>query len=164
MVYSTKDYFKLAWPSGNRCHWQINQLLLKALQYCFLHDNSVLTSVFSILFQLTASSAILALNLAKNLKKIPFAQRLNEAQYVMTCPSGLDTCQRVHGTALDVHAVTMSCTTKSACEEAKKKCEDSGDDCGVACCTTDKCNAGSSVSFSVLFMGVSSLLNLALLK
>ncbi|KAL9985361.1 hypothetical protein ACROYT_G007755 [Oculina patagonica] len=88
----------------------------------------------------------------------------NEAKYVITCPSGLDTCQRVHGTALDIHAVTMTCTTKSACEEAKEKCEDSGDDCGVACCTTDKCNAGSSVSFSVFLMAVSSLLGLALLK
>ena len=88
----------------------------------------------------------------------------NEAKYVTKCLEGFDTCQRIHGTALDIHAVTMTCTTKSACEEAKKKCEDSGDDCGVACCTTDKCNAGSSVTFSVFLMVVSSLLGLALMK
>lgn len=88
----------------------------------------------------------------------------NEAKYVTTCLGDLDTCQRSHGTAKDIHAVSMSCTTASLCEDAKKKCDDSGDNCGVACCTTDKCNAGSSVSFNVFLMAVSSLLGPALLK
>lgn len=88
----------------------------------------------------------------------------NEEKYVTNCTGDFDTCQRSHGTALDIHTVSMSCATASLCEDTKKKCDDSGDNCGVGCCTTDKCNAGSSVSFHVFLMAVSSLLGLALLK
>lgn len=85
----------------------------------------------------------------------------DEAKYVKNCSLG--TCQRTHGTALDVHSVVMTCTTEGNCEANKKTCEDSGDDCGVACCTTDICNADSSVSFSFVLMVISSALYLALL-
>lgn len=86
----------------------------------------------------------------------------NEAEYVKTCE--FDTCMRRHGTEKGIHLVTMSCTTKSLCETTKKACEDSGEDCGVACCTTDKCNAGSSFSFSFCLMAACSVLDMALLK
>ena len=85
----------------------------------------------------------------------------NEATYVAECPLG--TCQRTHNTALEIHAVTMTCTTEAACEATKKGCEESDADCGVSCCTTDKCNAGSSVSFSFVLMAISSALYLALM-
>ncbi|KAL9985367.1 hypothetical protein ACROYT_G007761 [Oculina patagonica] len=82
----------------------------------------------------------------------------NEAKYVKTC--ALDTCIRRHGTGLDIHSVTASCTSKDLCEAAKKACEESGEDCGVACCTTDRCNAGSYLSYSVFLMTVCSVLGL----
>jgi len=87
----------------------------------------------------------------------------DEARYVKNCSELLDTCKRTHVTALDLHSVRMLCTTKDACELDKKACEDEGDDCGVACCTTDKCNASSSVSFSFILMVISSALYLVLL-
>ena len=88
----------------------------------------------------------------------------DEARYVQNCSLlSLDTCQRTHATALDLHSVTMICTTSDLCEATKKTCEDSGDDCGVACCTTDKCNASSSVSFSFVLVVISSALYLVLL-
>ena len=87
----------------------------------------------------------------------------DEDKYLKDC--SLDTCQRSHNTALSIYAVTMLCTTKDYCDAAKKTCEDSGsDDCGVACCTTDKCNAGSSVTFSVFVTFVCSVVGLALRK
>lgn len=85
----------------------------------------------------------------------------DEAKYVKECTLG--TCQRSHATALDLHAVTMTCSTEALCDAAKKACDDSGDDCGVSCCTTDKCNAGSSISFSFVLMAISSALYLALM-
>ena len=85
----------------------------------------------------------------------------NEATYVKECSLG--TCQRIHTTALDIHTVTMTCTTEAACEATKKGCEESDADCGVSCCTTDKCNVGSSVSFSRVLMAISSALYLALM-
>ena len=95
---------------------------------------------------------------------------VNESKYVTTCLDGFDTCQRAHAqvTGLDIYTVALLCSSKTACEEAKKDCEDTrgdgGENCGVACCTTDKCNAGSSIAFSVFRIAVSSLLGLALMK
>ena len=87
----------------------------------------------------------------------------DEAKYLRDCSLG--TCQRSENTVLDIHAVTMICTTKKFCEDAKKACENGGSkDCAVACCTTDKCNAGSSVTFSVSVMFVCSAVGLALRK
>ena len=85
----------------------------------------------------------------------------DEAKYVTDCSLG--TCQRIHTTALDLHSVTMTCTTADACDIVKKECEDSGNDCGVSCCTTDKCNGGSPVSFSFVLMFTSTALCLALM-
>ena len=82
----------------------------------------------------------------------------DEAKYLKTCT--LDTCMRRHGTGLDIHSVTASCTSKDLCEKAKKACEESGEDCGVLCCTTDRCNAGSYHSTSVYLLIICSLLYL----
>ena len=91
----------------------------------------------------------------------------DEDKYLKDC--SLDTCQRSHNTALNIYSVTMICTTKEICEANKKACKDKGSDhCAVACCSTDKCNAGSSVGSSVtssLFvMFVCSVAGLALRK
>ena len=87
----------------------------------------------------------------------------DEDKYLKDC--SLDTCQRSHNTALDIHAVTMICTTKDLCEASKKACKEKGDDkCAVACCSTDKCNVGSYVTSNVFVMLVCCVVGLALRK
>ena len=87
----------------------------------------------------------------------------DEEKYLKDC--SLDTCQRSHNTALDIHSVTMICTTKDRCEANKKVCKEKGnEDCAVVCCSTDKCNPGSSVTPSVFLMFVCSVVGLALRK
>lgn len=83
----------------------------------------------------------------------------------MTCPLGMDKCMRTWAKKDGDTVVITSCGNEATCKVLKKKCDDSKDgDCAVSCCDTDLCNAGSSVSFSVLLMTVCSVLGLALLK
>lgn len=87
----------------------------------------------------------------------------DKAKYSVNCPSG--TCIRVWGKKDDKTTVYESCGTEALCEAAKKDCDDVKDGkCAVGCCDSDYCNAGSSVSFSVFLMTISSALGLALLK
>lgn len=83
----------------------------------------------------------------------------------MTCQLGMDKCMRTWTKKDGDTVVIASCGNEATCKVLKKKCDDSKDgDCAVSCCDTDLCNAGSSVSFSVLLMTVCSVLGLALLK
>ena len=89
-----------------------------------------------------------------------------DSKYEKTCERGLDTCMRSWSKKGDTIAVINSCTAKGACKIAEDACKnyDGDGECAVACCTSDLCNAGSSVSFSVFLMTVCSVLGLALLK
>lgn len=87
----------------------------------------------------------------------------DKTKYSVSCPTG--TCIRVWGKKDDKTLVAESCGDEAGCETAKKECDNIKDGkCAVGCCNSDYCNAGSSVSFSVFLMTVSSALGLALLK
>ncbi|PFX20614.1 uncharacterized protein LOC111336682 [Stylophora pistillata] len=81
------------------------------------------------------------------------------------CPPGMNECMRVWAKKDGNTAVANSCSNSLGCDAAKKVCDDLKDgECVVGCCDSDYCNAGSSVSVSVILMTVSSALGLALLK
>ncbi|XP_022804248.1 uncharacterized protein LOC111341525 [Stylophora pistillata] len=89
----------------------------------------------------------------------------NKASKSVDCPSGMNECIRVWGKTDGKTTVTNSCSNSLSCAAAKKLCDDDKDGkCAVGCCDSDYCNAGSSVSFSVILMTFSSALGLALLK
>ncbi|XP_022778233.1 uncharacterized protein LOC111319754 [Stylophora pistillata] len=77
------------------------------------------------------------------------------------CPSGMNECMRVWAKKDGKTAVANSCSNSLGCDAAKKVCDDAKDgECAVGCCDSDYCNAGSSVSVSVILMTVSSALGL----
>lgn len=81
------------------------------------------------------------------------------------CPSEMNECMRVWAKKDGKTRVENSCINSFGCDLAKKACDDVKDgECAVGCCDSDYCNAGSSVSVSVILMTVSSALGLALLK
>ena len=68
-------------------------------------------------------------------------------------------------------AVLIYCSSSTICSAIEEACDDDDDDlnvkvgkCLVGCCDSDYCNAGSSFSFGVILMTVTSALGLALLK
>ena len=93
----------------------------------------------------------------------------NRAIYLKECPSIFDRCGRSWSKRDDVNAVGNSCANEAVCEAAKELCDKLKDSikdykCGVGCCFSDGCNAGSPVTFSFFLLIVSSVLGLALMK
>ncbi|CAH3144567.1 unnamed protein product [Pocillopora meandrina] len=93
----------------------------------------------------------------------------NKGTYLKECSSLYDRCARSWSKKDDVNAVANDCATKDICDTAEKLCDKLKDNikdyqCGVGCCTSDGCNAGSPVTFSFFLLIVSSVLGLALMK
>ncbi|PFX21043.1 hypothetical protein AWC38_SpisGene14481 [Stylophora pistillata] len=93
----------------------------------------------------------------------------NRAVYLKECSSVFDRCARSWSKKDDVNAVGNDCANESTCNYAKELCDKLKDnikdyECGVGCCTSDACNAGSPVTFSFFLLTVSSVLGLALMK
>lgn len=89
----------------------------------------------------------------------------NKIKNSTDCPGG--TCIRAWRETGNKTIVSNYCGTEALCEAAKNACngwEKTFNNCAVDCCDSDYCNAGSSVSFSVFLMTISSALGLALLK
>ncbi|XP_027039951.1 uncharacterized protein LOC113668267 isoform X4 [Pocillopora damicornis] len=93
----------------------------------------------------------------------------NKGTYLQECSSLFDRCARSWSKKDDVSAVANNCATKDICDTAENLCDKLKDNikdyqCGVGCCTSDGCNAGSPVTFSFFLLIVSSVLGLALMK
>ena len=87
----------------------------------------------------------------------------DKASKSVDCPT--DKCMRFWSKKDDVTEVVNSCSSSALCTAAEKACDDVKEGkCAVGCCDSDYCNAGSSFSFSVILMTVTSALGLALLK
>ena len=87
----------------------------------------------------------------------------DKASKSVDCPT--DKCMRLWGKKDDVTEVINSCSTSAICTATEKACDELKEGkCAVGCCDSDYCNAGSSFSFSVILMTVTSALGLALLK
>ena len=89
--------------------------------------------------------------------------------YLKECSSGFDRCARGWTKSGDVNTVENICANEAVCEAAKVLCDQRKDTvkdykCGVGCCSSDGCNAGSPVTFSFFLLIVSSVLGLALMK
>ena len=89
--------------------------------------------------------------------------------YLKECPFIGDRCGRSWTKRGDVNTVENDCANKASCDAAKKICDERKDSikdykCGVSCCFSDGCNAGSPVTFSFFLLIVSSVLGLALMK
>ena len=89
--------------------------------------------------------------------------------YLKECSYGFDRCARGWTKSGDVNTVENICANEAVCEAAKVLCDKRKDTvkdykCGVGCCSSDGCNAGSPVTFSFFLLIVSSVLGLALMK
>ncbi|KAL9985360.1 hypothetical protein ACROYT_G007754 [Oculina patagonica] len=86
-------------------------------------------------------------------------------KYLKECGLGADKCIRTWLHKDGNTAVGNDCTNQLGCDLAQTVCDnvDSEVDCKVGCCSSDECNAGSPVSFSIFLMTVCSALGLALL-
>ena len=93
----------------------------------------------------------------------------NKGTYLKECPFIDDRCIRIWSKKDDANAVGNDCANKAVCDTAENLCDKLEDNikdykCGVGCCTSDGCNAGSPVTFSFFLLIVSSVLGLALMK
>lgn len=93
----------------------------------------------------------------------------DRATYLKECPFTADRCIRIWSKKDDANAVGNDCANKAVCDTAENLCDKLEDNikdykCGVGCCFSDGCNAGSPVTFSFFLLIVSSVLGLALMK
>ena len=93
----------------------------------------------------------------------------NRAIYLKECSSIADRCRRIWSKRGDVNTVENSCANEAYCKAQEELCDKLKDTvkdfkCGVGCCFSDGCNAGSPVTFSFFLLTVSSVLGLALMK
>ena len=93
----------------------------------------------------------------------------DRATYLKECPFTADRCARIWSKKDDVNTVMNGCANEVYCKAQKELCDKLKDTvkdfkCGVGCCFSDGCNAGSPVTFSFFLLIVSSVLGLALMK
>ena len=93
----------------------------------------------------------------------------HRATYLKECHPIADRCRRVWTKTGDVKTVSNGCANEASCKSQKELCDKLKDTvkdfkCGVGCCFSDGCNAGSPVTFSFFLLIVSSVLGLALMK
>ncbi|PFX13879.1 uncharacterized protein LOC111345489 isoform X2 [Stylophora pistillata] len=93
----------------------------------------------------------------------------NKPTYLNTCFLA-DTCLRYWQKTKDNDAIVHSgCTTEDYCDAQKSACDKAKDtlkdyQCAVGCCSDDGCNAGSSLTFSIILLAMCTFLGLELLK
>lgn len=93
----------------------------------------------------------------------------NKAIYLRACRSG-EVCIKMWVKEKGNDArVESGCGLQSKCDSAKVICDEAkkhetDDQCEVACCSDDRCNAGSSFTFNIILLAVCTFLGLELLK
>ena len=92
----------------------------------------------------------------------------HKAIYLYTCSPG-EVCFRMWEKKGNDARVVSGCESQSKCDSEKLICDEAkkiqkDNQCEVACCSDDRCNAGSFFTLNIILLAVCTFLGLELLK